>query len=310
MAKKSRTAVKTLRTGLESEQKEVKRRVKKHIVDVIDAEYVTLVSDVKIQEGLRQDEVTAYEFKKEAEKLEKARIEQARIDNIKKELDDYVAKWKSAFNAMAFDTIEEVGSIFLESYTGYDLTVLEEFDALFPSKVEELTQYLSERTVSLTNDEMVRVEKIRIADEAKKLAEQKAEFAAKQKLADEAEAKAKAEREAFEKEKADFAAKQAEAAKQLLEAKSTPAPEAIKVIDAEILVPDLPTVNVCTSLDAEKPKNIVDRMIPLVDAYNTAELKRMQSSPTWKTIQEDFKTSGQKSYSKFLVDNYNAPTKL
>jgi hypothetical protein len=27
------------------------------VVDVIDAEYVTLVSDVRIQEGLRQDEV-------------------------------------------------------------------------------------------------------------------------------------------------------------------------------------------------------------------------------------------------------------
>jgi hypothetical protein len=63
-AKKSRTAVKTLRTGLENEQKEVKRRIKKHIVDVVDDEYVNLVSEVRIQEGLRQDEVTAYELKK------------------------------------------------------------------------------------------------------------------------------------------------------------------------------------------------------------------------------------------------------
>jgi hypothetical protein len=30
------------------------------------------------------------------------------------------------------------GSIFLESYTNYDLTVLEEFESLFPSKVQEL----------------------------------------------------------------------------------------------------------------------------------------------------------------------------
>jgi hypothetical protein len=34
---------------------------------------------VRIQEGLRQDEVTAYEFKKEAEKQEKARLEQLKL---------------------------------------------------------------------------------------------------------------------------------------------------------------------------------------------------------------------------------------
>jgi hypothetical protein len=181
---------------------------------------------------------------------------------------------------------------------------------------------------------MVRVEKIRVEYEVKKLEEQKAkllkekeELEALVKIAEQAEAKAKTEREAFEKEKAEFAEKQAKATRQLelskqvqieaeikakqeAEAKSTPAPEAIKVIDAEILVPEIPTVNVCTSLENEKTESIVERMIPLVDAYNTAELKRMQSSPTWKSIQEDFKTSNQKSYSKFLVDNYNVPTKI
>jgi hypothetical protein len=36
---------------------------------------------------------------------------------------------------MVFDTIEEVGSIFLESYIW--LNSLEEFESLFPSKVQE-----------------------------------------------------------------------------------------------------------------------------------------------------------------------------
>ena len=35
-AKKSRTAVKTLRTGLEKEQKDVKKKIKEHVLDVVD----------------------------------------------------------------------------------------------------------------------------------------------------------------------------------------------------------------------------------------------------------------------------------
>jgi hypothetical protein len=61
----------------------VKRRIKKHIVDVVDDEYVNLVSEVRIQEGLRQDEVTAYEFKKKKLRSKKSTFEQLRIDGIK-----------------------------------------------------------------------------------------------------------------------------------------------------------------------------------------------------------------------------------
>lgn len=155
-AKKSRTAVKTLRTGTEKEQKDVKGEVKLMVLDAIDTEYDSIITGIKAQEKLRQDIVTAWETKKQAEKDEKARLEQERIDTIKATIDNYAAEWKTAFNLMVFDTIEEVGAGFLESYTNFDLTVLEEFESLFPSKIEELTQYLSEKTISLTDAEKSR----------------------------------------------------------------------------------------------------------------------------------------------------------
>jgi hypothetical protein len=46
---------------------------------------------------------------------EKARLEQARIITLRMRLILMYSQWKSAFNIMVFDTIEEVGSIFLES---------------------------------------------------------------------------------------------------------------------------------------------------------------------------------------------------
>jgi len=327
LAKKSRTAVKTLRTGLEKEQADVKRKIKKNILDVVDGEYELLVSDVKKEEGIRQDPITIYEAEIEAKRQEKARLEQQRIENIKKELEDYVAEWKIAFNIMSFDSIEKVSADFLESYTTYDTTILQEFEALFPNKIEELTQYLSEKTSSLTNAENARLEKLRLEEEAIKFAKEKAEFEANQKailaenkriqdeleaeqkkIADEnlrisqenerkskeiAEAQAKLDADKKEKEEADRLAEL-----NAIKVTETPLPEPTVIADgystsetiqpekvevAEILAPEIPTANVCYDL----PKEI-----------------------TWDSIAEDFKNSGEKSYSKWLKSNYNVPTKI
>jgi hypothetical protein len=369
LAKKYRTARVSARTSLQGQDKlisakfnEAKTKAKTYIAELI---ALTQVGELEQQKEIDRDESVL-----EAKRQEKARLEQLRIDNIKKELDDYAAMWRITFNLMSFSSIVEVGANFLQSYTDYDLTVLEEFQALFPSKVQELTELLADKTSSLTNAENARLEKEKIDLELKrtrvlvaagfsfdgnnyyvsdfirldmqtilsqsdssfeeiikggvaelarlsaiedaeqkaiadKLAQEKAEFAAKQKLADEAEANAKAERAAFEKEKAAFAAKQAEAANKYQviagslnathESILPTAPEAIKVIEPEILVPDLTTANVCTSLQPET--------LPDTIAYDLPK-------STWKSIEEDFKNSSYKSYSKFLVDNYKVPTKL
>jgi hypothetical protein len=327
LAKKYRTARKTARTDLEKQDKlisskfnDAKTKAKTYIAELID---ISLPG-----EKLQQEEIDRDEAEAEAKRQEKARLEQLRIDNIKRELEDYVSQWKVAFNIMSFESIEKVSADFLESYTTYDLTVLEEFESLFPTKVEELTQYLVDKTASLTVSENSRVEKERMEAEAKKFAEEKAEFEAKQKaieaenkrvqdeiiaeqnriaaenfkISQENERKSNEIADAIAKLDADKKQKEQEEADKLAELNAT-----------EISEPIETTVNVCKSLDAEKPKNFVEHLMPIVEAMNIAELKEMQSSATvitWDSIAEDFKNSGGKSYSKWLKDNYNVPTKL
>jgi len=318
-AKKSRTAVKTLRTGLEKEQDEVKRKIKTHILDVVDKEYDLLILDVKKQENDRQNPIKIYENELEAKRQEKARLEQQRIDNIKKELEDYAAGWKNLFSNMSFETIHNISAEFHESYTSFDTTILQEFESLFPVKVEELTQYLSDRTVSLTNAENARLENIRLEQEAAELRAEKARLESLARIAEAAEAKAKKEREDFEAEKLAFqleVAKKAELEKLELQAKEAEL-EAKKLAEikatekveiTEILVPELPTVNVCTPLitEREEVKNVP---ASLVETPLTPE-ECIAPATTWDYIIEEFKKSGEKSYSKFLKENYNVPTKL
>ena len=318
LAKKHRTNRVSARTSLQAQDKlisskfnEAKTKAKTYIAELI---AYTQPGEIEQQKEIDRDEAVL-----EAKRQEKARLEQARIDNIKNLISDYAKQWEVAFNLMIFDTIDEVSATFLASYTEYDTAPLEEFEVLFVKKVEELTQTLSSQTAILRANEETRIEKENIRLQAEKLAKDKAEFEAKQKEQDDADAKAKKEREDFEKEKADFEEKQAEAkrqeelAKQRLfdaEVKAKQEAEA-KIIDkveiAEVLVEEIPTVNVSTTL---KNKREVTNTFPYEAELTPLTPKECFAPVTWEDIIEEFKTSGEKSYSKFLIDNYNVPTKI
>lgn len=302
LAKKYRTARKTARTDLEKQDKlisskfnDAKTKAKGYISELI---AYTQPGEIEQQKEIDRDEAEL-----EAKRQEKALLEQKRIDAIKKEIEDYTSHWKNNFYLMSFDSITDVSANFLESYTSFDTTILEEFEALFPTKVEELSQLLSDKTASLTIAENARLESVRLEQEAAELRAEKARLEALAKLAIEAEAKAKKEREDFEAEKLAFqneVAKKAELERMELEAKKLAEEKAIaKVEIPEILVPELPTVNVCTS------KEIFN--IEVIDA-EIVNAKPMET--TWDDIEKDFKSSGEKSYSKWLKSNYNVPTKL
>jgi hypothetical protein len=307
LAKKYRTARVSARTSLQGQDKlisskfnEAKSKTKGYIAELI---AYTLPGEIDQQKEIDRDEAVA-----EEKRQEKARVERQRVETIKTTIDDYVSQWKTSFNLMTFESIESVSANFLESYTSFDLTILQEFETLFPTKIEELTHVICEKTVSLTNAENDRIEKIRIKEEALQLEKRKLEFEAKQKIADEAEAKVKAdaaaEREVFEKEKAEFKKQlEEDAAAKAAQAKL----ESIEIKQMEVLPTEIPTVNVCKSSERES--------VELAITYSDNEgkktnLKETQASYTWKTIQHDFKTSGEKSYSKWLENNYNVPTKL
>ncbi len=384
LAKKYRTARVSARTALQAQDKlisskfnDAKTKAKSYIAELID---ISLPG-----EKLQQEEIDRDEAEAEAKRQEKARLEQLRIDNIKRELEDYVAQWKVAFNIMSFESIEKVSADFLESYTTYDLTVLEEFDALFPAKIEELTQYLSNKTYSLTEAENARLEKERIEAESKKLAEEKAEFEAKQKaieaenqrkqneiiaeqnriaaenfkISQENERKSKELAEAIAKLDADKKQKEQEEADKLAELNakeiSAPVESTVNVcydlpkdiypgiregkiykgnVLLDIVEPDSTginhlsilsqesiehllksTVSVCNSLDDETSDGytkvgIVEHMFPKSTPKWIPEEEIETPFHYWDSIAEDFKNSGGKSYSKWLKDNYNVPTKI
>lgn len=157
-AKKSRTAVKTLRTGLEKEQKDVKKKIKECVLDIVDKEYDTLVLGVKSAEQSRQEPIDAWETKKEQERQEKARLEQERIDGIKTKISDYVASWKEAFGFMFFGSIKEVSENFAESNANFDKNALQEFDVLFDREVSTLTELLENKISTLEEQEQIRID--------------------------------------------------------------------------------------------------------------------------------------------------------
>jgi len=163
-AKKSRTAVRTLRTSLESEQKTVKKRIKEHVLDVVDKEYDALVLGVKSAEQSRQSPIDVWEEKKEQEKQEKARLEQQRIDGIKTKISDYVASWQEAFSFMVFGSIKEVSENFNESNANFDKTALQEFDVLFDREVSTLTELLDSKIFTLEEQEKIRVDNLLIQE--------------------------------------------------------------------------------------------------------------------------------------------------
>jgi len=163
-AKKSRTAVRTLRTSLESEQKTVKKRIKENVLDVVDKEYDTLVLGVKSAEQSRQSPIDAWETKKEQEKQEKAFAEQQRIDGIKTKISDYVASWKEAFSFMVFGSIKEVYDNFHESNNTFNKTALQEFDVLFDREISTLTELLDSKISTLKEQEQIRVDNLLIQE--------------------------------------------------------------------------------------------------------------------------------------------------
>jgi len=164
LAKKSRTAVKTLRTGLEKEQKDVKKKIKEFVLDVVDGEYSNLVTDVKSAEKQRQDPIDVWEEKKEQERLEKARLEQERIDRIKNSISEFGEVWEKAFSLIKFENIDECLKTFNESVDVVNSSEFQEYEVLFTDKVSYLRNLLDVKIHTLHEQEQIRIDNLLIQE--------------------------------------------------------------------------------------------------------------------------------------------------
>lgn len=163
-AKKSRTAVKTLRTGLEKEQKDVKKKIKEHVLDVVDSEYDILILGVKASEQSRQEPIDVWEEKKEKERQEKARLEQERIDGIKAKINEFKRNWESKIFELVFNNCQSLKEDLAITENEFDRVSLAEFDVLFDREVSYLKDLLNSKIKTLTEQEQIRIDNLLIQE--------------------------------------------------------------------------------------------------------------------------------------------------
>lgn len=166
-AKKSRTAVKTLRTGLEKEKKDVLDRIKEKIVNTVATAYDTEILDVKAAEELRQAPVTKWEDDKKKEAEEKRLAEEKRVADIKTNISNFVSTWKATFEGMEFSMIDDIRAAFIDTVEVHDKKQFAEFSLLFDKEVSLLTEILNAKVNSLTEAENNRLERERLEEEKK-----------------------------------------------------------------------------------------------------------------------------------------------
>jgi len=163
-AKKSRTAVRTLRTSLESEQKTVKKKIKEHVLDVVDKEYDILILGVKASEQSRQEPIDVWEEKKEQERQEKARLEQERIDGIKAKINEFKRNWESKIFELVFNNCQSLKEDLAITENEFDRVSLAEFDILFDREVSYLKDLLNSKIQTLTEQEQIRIDNLLIQE--------------------------------------------------------------------------------------------------------------------------------------------------
>lgn len=217
-AKKNRTALRTFRTDVEKSDKAIKSKLNnfKNRVGEVSA---SLIAITEPAEKTQQEEVERYEQIKENERLEKLRLEQERVDNIKKKIGEFRQYWEDKFSMLTFETIESLKTNFKAVLNQHNRSIYQEFEVLFDDSASYLQNLLEAKIKTLTDQEEIRLKQIRLAEELEKQrieAERIAEEQRKEREKLEAEQKAEAEKirlakEAFEKEKKEFEEKQAEA---------------------------------------------------------------------------------------------------
>lgn len=307
LAKKSRTAVKTLRTGLEKEQKEVKKKIKEFVLDAVDKEYDTLILGVKNQEIIRQEPIDIWEAKKEQERIEKVRLEELRIKNIKDGIKEFENNWKDAISNMIYENISSTKNHFEKTVFDFDKVKLSEFEIIFEDVICYLDTLLNAKITVLSEKENIRLEQLRLDEERKKqrienerIAEiqkiEREKFEKEQKLALEnqriAQEKFLGEKKEFEKKQAEAKRIEDEKAKKLLE---------INVVVAEkVLVENYHEDDV----HEEATKGFSTRL-----KANTPAVKK---ELTWDDIMNEYTTNcliGEPVFLSFLKDNFNVPTR-
>lgn len=168
-AKKHRTALRSFRTEVQKQEKTIKDKLNSFKTRVVDASNL-LIGITQEAENKQQEEVTRWEDIKEQERLEKARLEQERIDGIKKSIGEFRQKWEDKVSELVFETIEDIKCKYSDEVKEFDRIGLDEFEVLFDDSVDYLDKLLTSKISTLEEQEQIRVDNLLIEE---KNAEQK-----------------------------------------------------------------------------------------------------------------------------------------
>ena len=168
-AKKHRTALRSFRTEVQKQEKTIKDKLNSFKSRVVDASNL-LIGITQEAENKQQEEVTRWEDIKEQERLEKARLEQERIDGIKKSIGEFRQKWEDKVSELVFETIEDIKCKYSDEVKEFDRIGLDEFEVLFDDSVDYLDKLLTSKISTLEEQEQIRVDNLLIEE---KNAEQK-----------------------------------------------------------------------------------------------------------------------------------------
>lgn len=182
LAKKARTNLVKGRTEIEKQDKSIASLLtifRKKISDVKDS----LVKITLEAEEKQQNEVKRWEAIKEAERQEKARLEEERKQKIKDSISATFNRWNNSLQSLQFSEIENFKKLYTESIGEIDITQFEEFEidfierkGLFEMQLQAKIKDLQEREAQRVENERIRKEneekERQLAEERKRLAEQ------------------------------------------------------------------------------------------------------------------------------------------
>ena len=163
-AKKSRTGVRSIRTSLQNEQKEVVKKIKDFITNPVTEEYSKLINDVLPIENKQQEEVTRYEDIKERQREERERLEQNRVDGIKSSIGKFREFWEDKVSKLTFAEIESIKEEYSVAVVEFDRKSLEEYDVLFEQSLNYIDGIFQNKISTLEEQEKIRVDNLLIEE--------------------------------------------------------------------------------------------------------------------------------------------------
>lgn len=168
VACKSRTALLKGRTELEKQDKLIASQLTSFRKDVkLETDY--LIAITLPFEERQQSEVKRFEGIKEAEKQEKERLEQLRIDGIKKRIEDFETKCFELIAKITFENVEAVGDeINLLANEVFDY---EEYDIVFENAKARIQIHFDAKFTDVQEKENQRLENEKLAEENRLLRE-------------------------------------------------------------------------------------------------------------------------------------------